>query len=594
MSKPSQGSRLVELAAGVELFSTPEGEPFATFEVGDHLETAAVRSKAFRRYLARLYHRDTQAAPNAQAVQDALGVLEGRALYEGETLPVYVRVAEFEGAIYLDLCDEQWEVVEITSTRWAITTTPPVKFRRARGMLPLPVPVRGGSVNALYTYINVTDESARYLVVAWLLAALRPRGPYPGLVLHGEQGSAKSTTARVLRMLVDPNTAALRAEPRDERDVMIAATNGWVVALDNVSHLKPWLSDALCRLATGGGFATRELYTDADEVIFDAQRPVMLNGIEEIATRGDLLDRALLVDLPAIPEVQRRAEGEFWAAFEAARPRILGALLDGVVTGLRELPTVQAKRLPLPRMADFALWVTAAEPALAWPAGAFMAAYTGNREAANDLTLDASALAGPLRALAGEYTNGAQFMGTATALLAELRTLVDESVTRQPGWPKSARGLSGALRRLAPNLRAVGVRITFEREAGGQRSRLIQVSTVPTVPTDPDPGQAGAQTGTQTPTGTQSGGGESLDSTGNGTQRDGRDEEILTSSATAGGMPVDGAALLALAQQRRFPGLPLRPGVAVPAGAAAWGAFTRCGTVEDRAAAWTALGGPRA
>jgi hypothetical protein len=110
---------------------------------------------------------------------------------------------------------------------------------------------------------------------------------------------------RVLRALVDPNTAALRTTPRDERDLVIAANNGWLMALDNLSHLPDWLSDALCRLATGNGFATRELYTDAEEAIFATQRPIVKNGIEELATRGDLLDRSIVLYLPTIAEDQR-------------------------------------------------------------------------------------------------------------------------------------------------------------------------------------------------------------------------------------------------------------------------------------------------
>ncbi len=105
----------------------------------------------------------------------------------------------------------------------------------------------------------------------------------------------------MLRALVDPNAAAIRSEPRDTRDLIIAATNGWVVALDNLSHVSPSLSDDLCRLATGGGFATRELYTDGEETIFDAQRPIILNGIEEVATRGDLLSRTIVVRLRTLP-----------------------------------------------------------------------------------------------------------------------------------------------------------------------------------------------------------------------------------------------------------------------------------------------------
>ena len=142
-------------------------------------------------------------------------------------------------------------------------------------------------------YVNVADEDWPILV-AWLVAALRPQGPFPVLALHGEQGSAKSTTVRVLRELIDPNVAPLRSEPRNGRDLAIAANNGWVLAYDNLSAISDWLSDAFCRIATGGGFSTRETATRTrTRCLIDAQRPLALNGIAELATRPDLLDRAL-------------------------------------------------------------------------------------------------------------------------------------------------------------------------------------------------------------------------------------------------------------------------------------------------------------
>src|SRR5262249_19798470 len=156
----------------------------------------------------------------------------------------------------------------------------------------------------LWEFLNVA-EADRPLIAAWLVAALRPTGPFPVLCLFGEQGSAKSTTARFLRALVDPSTAPVRAEPRDPRDLAIAAGNGWAVCLDNVSHLTPQLSDALCRLSTGGGFSTRMLYCDDEECIFQAQRPAIVNGIAEVAERPDLLDRSLMVCLPTIRERRR-------------------------------------------------------------------------------------------------------------------------------------------------------------------------------------------------------------------------------------------------------------------------------------------------
>src|SRR5262245_64966627 len=113
----------------------------------------------------------------------------------------------------------------------------------------------------------------------------------------GEQGSAKSTFATILRSLVDPNTAPLRSFPREDRDLFIAASNGWIVGYDNVSRVPPWLSDALCRLATGGGFSTRKLYTDDEEQLFNAQRPTILNGIEDFIDRPDLDSGTIVLKL---------------------------------------------------------------------------------------------------------------------------------------------------------------------------------------------------------------------------------------------------------------------------------------------------------
>ena len=235
-------------------------------------------------------------------------------------------------------------------------------------MRPLPVPERGGSIEQLGKFLNVRSQADFVLAVTWLLAALRGKGPYPALVLSGEQGTAKSTLCAILRALIDPNAASLRALPREDRDLFIAASNGHVLAFDNVSGLPPWLSDTLCRLATGGGFATRQLYTDDDEALFNAKRPIILNGIEDFVTRPDLADRAIVLTLEPIPEERKRSEEELWGVFELERARILGVLLDAVAHGLKRMPETRLAKLP--RMADFARWGTACETAF-WPAGAF-------------------------------------------------------------------------------------------------------------------------------------------------------------------------------------------------------------------------------
>jgi hypothetical protein len=261
----------------------------------------------------------------------------------------------------------------------------------------------------------------------------------------------------MLRALTDPNKAPLRRPPRDPRDLMIAATNGWVVAYDNLSGLSGDLSDALCSLATGGGFGTRQLYTDDEEKLFDATRPVMINGIEDVATRPDLLDRSVGLTLAEIRDNKRKDERELWRQFEEVRPRVLGALLDAVSCALKNLPHTRLESKP--RMADFALWVTAAEPALGWKPGTFLKAYGDNQQQANTLALEASLLTPLLSAFMRDHRS--PWNGKLKDLFHDLRGRADEQTRKLPGWPKDPRALSGKLRRLAPNFRRAGLTITF-------------------------------------------------------------------------------------------------------------------------------------
>jgi Bifunctional DNA primase/polymerase, N-terminal len=367
--KPTQAELLVGCVDGADLFHTPAGDSYATVPVGGHRETHPVKAKGFRRWLVRAYFERYDRPPGNQALQDALALLEARAEFDGPEREVHVRVAEHDGNVYVDLADEAWRVVEITPAGWRVVPgeAAPVRFRRQRGMLALPAPMPrsdgdDGCDGLLRRFSNVSGEQDLRLIVAWLVAALRPTGPYPVLLFQGEQGSAKSTAERLVRALVDPSAAPLRTTPRGEHDLFIATDNAHVIALDNINTLQPWLSDALCRLSTGGGFSTRTLYENREEELFDGMKPVILNGITDVATRPDLLDRAIVVSLPPIPDEDRRPEAGLWIEFERARPAILAHLLDALSGALRSVEGVRLEGMP--RMADFAVWATAAEGAL--------------------------------------------------------------------------------------------------------------------------------------------------------------------------------------------------------------------------------------
>ena len=214
------GDLAADVAAEVELFHDPGGNAFATIPIGDHRETWPLHSKGFRQWMARRYHEKQGKTPNAQALVDATNVLAGKALFDSPEVTVHLRMAEQDGVIYLDLCNERWEVVVVDRDGWrSAQVLVKVKFRRTKGMLPLPIPVAGGDLRGLRGFINVPgadagDAPTWVLVVAWLIAAFRPRGPYPVLVTIGGQGRAKSTLQRMLRALLDPNKAAIRTLPR--------------------------------------------------------------------------------------------------------------------------------------------------------------------------------------------------------------------------------------------------------------------------------------------------------------------------------------------------------------------------------------------
>ena len=460
---------LIAVGSEAELFHTGAGTAYADVRINGRLETLPLRGREFRQHLTHRYFAAQGRAPGASAVRTALETLDAKANVTGVTRDVALRVGADGDRLYLDLQDADRTVIEVGPDGWAPVTDAPVRFRRLAGMQALPKPEPGGSIMELRPFLNAASDDDFQLIVAWILAAMRPRGPYPCLVLSGEQGAAKSTNTAFIRALVDPNVAPLRALPTSERDLFIAANNGHVLAYDNVSVLPHWLSDTLCRLATGGGFATRRLFSDQDEALFEAQRPVILNSIAEVIERPDLADRGVFLTLLPIPEQQRRPEGELREAFMTARPRILGALLDAVAHGLRVLPETHLEGLP--RMADFALWATACEGAL-WPPGQFRRSYGINRTEAISAVIDNDAVACAVRTL---ITKRPTWSGTATELLSELGIVVAEEERKARTWPRTANALSGRLRRSATFLRKVGIEIEFTREGHG-RTRTLTVS----------------------------------------------------------------------------------------------------------------------
>ena len=463
---------LKRLISSVQLHRAADGRVFAEVPAGDRHDTYELRSRGFRDWLVDGYFHDRGYPPSSGAINGFIGVLEARARFLSAAPSVFVRVAHHRDgdslSHYLDLGDAFGRTIQIRSTGWSVVRRPPVHFRRPEGSSRLPMPRVGGSIHLLRPYVNL-GESDFHLLVAWLTAAVRPVGPYPILTIHGEQGSGKSTLARIVRLLVDPQATPLLAVPESTRDLMTIALNSWLIAFDNVSKVPGWLSDSLCRLAVGGGCAARSLRTNDDVTFLNAQRPMVLNGIDDFMKRGDLIDRSLILNLPAILPVDRLAEAEFWASFQADYPIILGALLDAAVKGLRVLPSLDLQELP--RMADFALWGEAVGRGLGWPHEAFLSAYTRNRREATTEAIEDSPVAA---VLLSTMPSVEKWSGTCARLHASLATAIGKKTTASARWPKSTTLFASELARLAPQLRLRGINITFGRNS---ERRLVTITT---------------------------------------------------------------------------------------------------------------------
>lgn len=249
----SDAARSVELTKSFRFFHDPLGRAFGQLQVNSHTETWLIESAKFRNLLGKIFYQREGRIINRNALGDAIGTLVGIASHDGPEESVHLRVAAHGNNILIDLCNQQWQVVEVTPQGWSILEKSPVAFIRTGSMSSLPEPIRGfGSIEPLWELLNVASEQ-RVLVAGALLNYFHPSGPYFVLNFVGEQGCAKSSAARIIRQLVDPNANPLRSPPKEERDLLAQANSNHIVALDNLSTLPVWLSDALCRLATGGG-----------------------------------------------------------------------------------------------------------------------------------------------------------------------------------------------------------------------------------------------------------------------------------------------------------------------------------------------------
>jgi len=305
------------------------------------------------------------------------------------------------------------------------------------------------------------DESIRLLILVSIISYFIPDIPHPVLAVFGSHGTAKSTFFRIVKNLVDPSKLETQSFPKGIDNLVQGLFHQWFIGYDNVGDLPDWLSDYLCRAVTGEGFVKREIYTIEDDVIFTYKRCIGLNGINNAATKPDLLDRSILINLPPIPDTERISEENFWISFREAKPKLLGCIFTIISRAMKIKPTIQLSGLY--RLADWTRWGAAITEALGIDSQKFLDAYGNNRNTQTFEAIDNSDLGTVVIQFIAEMEG--YWAGTFTDLHAKLKHKAESLNISTTGksWPKSPNSLSRALKPLKDTLEKLGIRVTRTR-----------------------------------------------------------------------------------------------------------------------------------
>ena len=493
-AKESQANNLVELCLTQQpvFFHDQHRTPYVRVNTGGTRVIMPIRSRPFKAWMAGLMWQTEQKAPGTEGVQGALNTLESMALFQGEKHTLYNRVAPDPNgaAVWIDMCDDKWRAIKVSAEGWSIINDPPILFKRYSHQQPLVEPTRDGDPWKLLDFCNIdkTDKNTRLPLMVICTSYLIPTIPHPILVLYGIQGSGKTWLFNLIRRVFDPSSIEVLCIPKDERERVQQLDHHWIAFFDNSTSIPTWISDTICRAATGGGFTKRELYTDDDDVIYNFKRCVGLNGINIAAQRGDLLDRSLLVGLQNIEKENRKTEKQLLAEFEQQKPGILGGFLDTLVKAIQLYPLVNPPSLF--RMADFTHWGCAIAIALGSTEEEFMAAYESKVKAQIEEAAHASPVATVLLSYVETYVAPSptkNWEGTPSDLFKALQDHAKdlEISTRQKGWPKAPNALVRQLNELAPSLKSLGWEVVTSK-SGTRRIGINSVPTVQTAPTKKD------------------------------------------------------------------------------------------------------------
>jgi len=469
--------QLYKIAESGVYFTSTRDEPFVEITRKGHKRNIPVNGKQFSDWL-RNEALNVGLIVTGSNVRDVTETMAAKASFSDMPRQiVFRRVASKDGNIFYDLCNDQYEAVEIRPDGWNIISNPPVRFQRLDGMGEMPHPKTGGTISDLTDLLNLPSQGDAALLTAFCVHCLQPNGPFPLVVINGSKGSSKSTLTRTLVGLIDPNTDPLKQFPRSQQDLAIALDERLLVAFDNVSTINHSTSDMMARISTGASFSARKLFTDKELIKINLNNPIIINGIPQSVDQPDLADRAIFIHLDAIKPTKRIRAEEYWEKFSEVQPYIFGLLMDGVTAMLANRQQVELAEID--RMADFHVNAVASETAF-WPVGTFELAYQSTKQRWHDSQISKAPLAEAIIKLfkmrkekAEKWTGWTAWTGTVKDLLNELEYLNENYGVSN--FPKNEEQLGKIIVKIKPILHDNGIGIESTRDSTVRRTRGYRI-----------------------------------------------------------------------------------------------------------------------
>jgi len=476
--KPTQAEILVNIIQkdeNIELFHTEVDEPFARVFIEDHYENLKITSRTFKDMLSYRMYTDTGKVPNAESVSNALSVVKAECRYKGQKIELHNRIAWYNGEIYYDMADDKWRAIKITPSKrgqWSIENNPPILFKRYTHQQEQVEPDKDGDFDLIFKYIRLKNKDQKILFLVSLLSFFIPDFPHVIIYFYGSKGATKTTQSKASLKIIDPSNIEAINFSKSEAEFSQRLNHHYTLLFDNISGIPRWVSDLLCRAVSGGGFVKRELFTDDEDIIMKFRRCIIMNGINMVVSRPDLLDRTILFELDRITEEERMTEGEFWRNFDEDLPKILGGVFTAVSKALKAKETIKLKKHT--RMADFCEWGCAIAEAIEYEQEEFLNAYFKNTDNQNREILFSDMIATCVFDLLKDKED---WEGTPSELLSEFKKIaVEKNIDiKDRDFPKSAARLSRHLGEIKANLEDEG--IDFQRARGNERRIRLKRNT---------------------------------------------------------------------------------------------------------------------